>query len=101
MNRLCLSLLLGLAATISLSAAEREIVPLMTGWRFQPGQLTGAERPDFDDSAWESLSLPHNWGWAQAQRGENYLRGPGWYRRELSIRKPKSQRRYFVRFEGA
>src|SRR4029079_17191634 len=50
---------------------------------------------------WQSLSIPHNWGWEQAQRGERYLRGPGWYRRSLDIGVPKAGRRYFARFEAA
>src|SRR5436190_17462568 len=89
------------AAALSLSAAERESVPLLTGWRFQQAEPAGAELPGFDDSGWQSVALPHNWGWMQAQRGENYFRGTGWYRRELNVGKPKSQRRYFLRFEAA
>jgi beta-galactosidase len=102
MNSLRLSLFLAyFAAAISLSAAERESVSLISDWRFLQDSPAGAERPDFNDSAWESVSLPHNWGWKEAQRGENYFRGPGWYRRDLNIGKPKSQRRYFLRFEAA
>jgi beta-galactosidase len=85
----------------SLRAADRTTLPLTTGWRFQSGEAAGAQNPDFNDAGWETVSLPHNWGWAQAQRGENYSRGPGWYRRELNIGPPKSQRRYFLRFEAA
>ncbi len=31
------------------------------GWRFFRGDASGAERPDFDDSAWRTLALPHDW----------------------------------------
>jgi beta-galactosidase len=31
------------------------------GWRFLRGEAEGAERPDFDDSAWRLLDLPHDW----------------------------------------
>ncbi len=30
------------------------------GWRFLRGDAPGAERPDFDDSAWRMLDLPHD-----------------------------------------
>ena len=30
------------------------------GWRFYRGDAPGAERPDFDDSAWRALDLPHS-----------------------------------------
>lgn len=31
------------------------------GWRFHRGDAAGAERPEFDDSAWRVLDLPHDW----------------------------------------
>ncbi len=31
------------------------------GWRFHRGDAAGAERPEFDDSAWRSIDLPHDW----------------------------------------
>jgi beta-galactosidase len=75
---------------------------LVSGWRFNqsdPGAV--AATPDFNDREWTALILPHNWGWEQAQTGQRYLRGPGWYRRMLDIRQPVPGRRYFVHFEAA
>ncbi|MFJ8025437.1 glycoside hydrolase family 2 TIM barrel-domain containing protein [Streptomyces sp. NPDC096311] len=31
------------------------------GWRFHRGDVGGAHRPSFDDSAWRTLDLPHDW----------------------------------------
>jgi beta-galactosidase len=31
------------------------------GWRFHLGDAPGAERPDFDDSTWRALDIPHDW----------------------------------------
>ena len=31
------------------------------GWRFFRGDAPGAERPEFNDSAWRTLALPHDW----------------------------------------
>ena len=31
------------------------------GWRFHRGDAPGAERPEFDDTAWQRLDLPHDW----------------------------------------
>ena len=53
-----------------------------------------------DDSGWQAVSIPHNWGWEKAQQGKDYYRGPGWYRRELDIA-PETGKRYFLRFEAA
>ena len=31
------------------------------GWRFLRADAPGAERPDFNDAAWRTLDLPHDW----------------------------------------
>ena len=31
------------------------------GWRFLRGDVAGAEKPGFDDSAWRKVDLPHDW----------------------------------------
>ena len=55
---------------------------------------------DLSDTNWQTISIPHNWGWEEAQQGKDYYRGPGWYRRELDL-KPQAGKRYFLRFEAA
>ncbi len=90
------------SSALSLYAGSRASTLLNSDWRFQQGDPAGAEQATFDDHAWQTVSLPHNWGWEQAQRGNtNYLRGPGWYRRDLNLGSPQPGRRYFVRFEAA
>jgi beta-galactosidase len=89
-----------LAVGFSFGVAARETTLLNSDWRFKMGDVAGAERSNFSDSDWQKLSIPHSWGWEEAQRGTNYYRGPGWYRRDLNIT-PKSDRRYFIRFEAA
>jgi beta-galactosidase len=78
----------------------RESQLLGADWKFKLGENAGAERADFDASGWETVSLPHNWGWQEAQEGKPYYRGRGWYRRELDIA-PQSGKRFFLRFEAA
>jgi beta-galactosidase len=95
---------LALATAVSLfgnfTAFARQDQILESGWRFKLGEISGGERPDFDDAGWQPVSLPHNWGWEQAQRGEDYYRGPGWYRRTLDVHAEPGIR-YFLRFEAA
>lgn len=31
------------------------------GWRFHRGDVTGAERPAYDDADWRRIDLPHDW----------------------------------------
>ena len=83
-------------------ACARETTLLESGWRFTlgDGNGPGVAQPTFDDRQWQSISIPHCWGWEQAQKGESYYRGPGWYRRELNF-VPRNGKRYFVRFDAA
>jgi beta-galactosidase len=78
----------------------RQDTLLDSDWRFKLGDIRGAEAVDLSDTNWQTVSIPHNWGWEQAQQGKDYYRGPGWYRRELDL-KPQAGRRYFLRFEAA
>lgn len=96
-----LSCLAAACALLAFSATARETTLLDSGWLFKPGDLKGAEQPVLDVHDWQTVTVPHNWGWEQAQRGEKYLRAPGWYRHSLEIPSPKAGRRYFIRFEAA
>src|ERR1039458_4107533 len=39
----------------------RVIQQFTTGWKFLQADAPGAEKPAFDDSAWMSVTLPHDW----------------------------------------
>jgi beta-galactosidase len=64
------------------------------------GQAMSPADANWIDSNWQAISIPHNWGWENAQQGKDFYRGPGWYRRELDIA-PESGKRYFLQFEAA
>ena len=40
-------------------------------WKFMLGDQPGAEDPEFDDSSWKYLSLPHDWMIEQAVHRDN------------------------------
>jgi beta-galactosidase len=89
---------------LATNSFARKNILLESGWHFQQGdsyqQVKNQENTHWNDSDWQSVSLPHNWGWEQAQQGKDYYRGPGWYRRELTVT-PEAGKRYFLRFEAA
>ncbi|HEU6449742.1 MAG TPA: glycoside hydrolase family 2 TIM barrel-domain containing protein [Verrucomicrobiae bacterium] len=85
---------------VSLRAAPRADTNLVDGWSYFHGDISNAAQPDFVETNWQNISLPHCWGWEDAQQGKNYYRGPGWYRRELNVAR-ENGRRYFLRFEAA
>ena len=55
-----------LLSTISILAAlslfaQRSEQSLEKGWKFTKGEVSGAELADFNDSGWESVTVPHDW----------------------------------------
>ncbi|MGA2854942.1 MAG: sugar-binding domain-containing protein, partial [Verrucomicrobiota bacterium] len=95
------------ALALAFHSYARETTLLDSGWHFMQGDPAGvggqAMSPadvNWNDSSWQAVSIPHCWGWENAQQGKDYYRGPGWYRRELDIA-PETGKRYFLRFEAA
>ena len=96
-----------LALIFSFNSFARESTLLDSGWRFMQsdpagvgGQAMSPADANWIDSSWQAVSIPHNWGWENAQQGKDFYRGPGWYRRELHIT-PEPGKRYFLQFEAA
>ena len=62
---LCTSFDLSVFAKDESSEAQSESVKrsmdFNEGWSFQLGDVSGAEKMDFDDGAWRRLTLPHDW----------------------------------------
>src|SRR4051812_41792253 len=80
------------AATAAPPGHGRTETVLGTGWKFHLGDVPGASEPDFDDSSWTTVSLPHTWNAADgADGGGNYRRDIGWYRTRLAV--PAGDRR--------
>jgi beta-galactosidase len=82
--------LAGLIATgrpLRAAGPARAVTDLNANWRFVRRDEPDAQRPTFDDSAWQAVSLPHTWNNLDGQDGgDDYYRGPGWYRRHLDLR---------------
>ena len=43
---------------LSVSAS---VTVIRDGWTFQKGENTSAHEVGFDDSAWEAVTVPHDW----------------------------------------
>jgi beta-galactosidase len=82
--------------------APRLEVDLNADWKFIRQDVANAEQPDFDDSAWQSVTLPHTWNNLDGEDGGNdYYRGPGWYRRHLTLGSQEQGKSLFLRFGAA
>ena len=54
-----------------------------------------------DSAAWETVSIPHNYGYLEAEAGKENFRGPAWYRKMIDIPKDVKGKRIFLKFEAA
>lgn len=77
-------------------------------WRFLKADAPGAEKPNFDDTAWRTLNVPHDWSIKgpydqnnPTRRGGGYLpAGISWYRKQFTLPTDYAQRRIFIDFDG-
>jgi len=77
-------------------------------WKFNLGDINSAESMSFDDSAWRTLNLPHDWSIegqfskdAPAGGNGGYLpTGIGWYRKHLEISKDDLSKIIWIEFDG-
>jgi beta-galactosidase len=111
----CLALGLGGVATGAPASASPELalgqarrLSLDEGWRFLKGEAPGAETPEFDDSGWRTLDLPHDWA-IEGPFDEAYgpsqgalpFYGTGWYRKHFALPVGAEDRLVHVEFDGA
>ncbi len=106
---LCISALLSLlphAAVAQSPAGFGRAHQLSAGWLFALSDDSTALHPDFDDSHWTAVRVPHDWGVTlpmSPDRGscQGYLHGGiGWYRRHITPAELQAASRHYVYFEG-
>ena len=78
-------------------------------WRFTLAAPAGAEAPGFDDSAWTSVQLPHDWSMTlpylspeEGGKGSmGFMQGGlGWYRKTFAVPTAWKGRRVSLEFDG-
>ena len=52
---------LGLLLWIAFDVHAADVRPFDSNWRFLKSDAPGAEAPAFDDAAWRTVNLPHDW----------------------------------------
>lgn len=118
-----LTTIIALLLTLGVSATSRKTC-IDKGWKFHYGAVSGATAPDFDDSSWCTLNLPHDWSVeteAAEAAGDNVgpftknnpggtrlgyqtaqtVGGEGWYRKTFTLSKKDLKGRVELYFEGA
>ncbi|MCE1199266.1 MAG: DUF4982 domain-containing protein [Marinilabiliales bacterium] len=89
------------------TAQGREVILLKEGWRFAKGNFPGAIQPKFDDSGWQTVSLPHDWAIAgptvqdgEGDTGKLPWRGEGWYRLAFNLPATSVGKTIYLLFDG-
>lgn len=82
------------------AAQSRERININRTWKFQLGDIAGAERPDFNDHEWTSTHLPHSFSIPYFMWADVY-HGYGWYRKVIHMDKEWRGKRIGIEFEGS
>ena len=114
---------MALLPAVAAGDASRIVETLNFDWRFHAGDAAGAERPDYDDSAWQVVTVPHDFQisqpWVAPEKGEKADNsdaasnvksrlssrgfkemGIGWYRKTITPDASWKGRRVVLDFEG-
>jgi len=99
-------LLLVLMPVLVFAQPAREKIKLDTGWSFHLGDVDQARNPEFDDSNWRKIQIPHDWS-IEGEFSEKlasctaYLPGGiGWYRKSLEIPASWKGKSITIEFDG-
>jgi beta-galactosidase len=99
---LTVALLRFVTALAAADGCSRPVLSLADDWSFHRGPMPAAERDDYDDRDWSTVSVPHTWNAADGEDGGgNYYRGEGWYRRRFRVEPDWRERRVYLEFDGA
>src|SRR5215469_2977133 len=90
------------------AASARVTTSFDAGWRFLKADAPGAEQPQFDDSAWRTLNVPHDWSIEGPFSQTNKAGGAGaflpsgvrWYRKHFTLPKNSTGKILSIEFDG-
>jgi hypothetical protein len=71
-------------------------------WKFAKTTAAAPSAFDYDDSAWETVAIPHTWNATDAQDGgSNYARTVGWYRKTIAWDPVFADKRVYIEVQAA
>ncbi len=80
----------------------RSVYNFNPGWKLLVGDPDGAARPEYDDSAWHPVTLPHAWNEDSAMKVDNHdmPTGIAWYRKHFKLPEEAVGEKVFLEFQG-
>ena len=103
------AIILTLVAFAQHAKAATADMPFDDGWRFIKGDAADWASPSTDDSAWQSVDLPHDWSIAgpiardnpSGHAGGFFPAGVGWYRKTFDAPADWNGSRVVIEFDGS
>lgn len=85
----------------------REVITLSSDWKFSKGHNENAQLLQFNDSLWQSISIPYDWAISEpivldgdGNTGKLPWKGEGWYRKYIKIPTWYAQKNIYLLFDG-
>lgn len=75
-------------------------------WKFYLGEADSAESQNYNDTSWNSVTLPHDWsvalGYSTDGEAESgfMIGGTGWYRKSFTMDESDQGKRVTINFDG-
>ena len=92
-----------LLLAIGVQAADRQKLFFNADWRLAVGDFPEASKTDFDDMAWQQVTLPYAFNSNEAFRKDikDLTDTVCWYRKTFTLTDVDAQGKVFIEFEGA
>lgn len=91
--------------------AQRETTVLDSNWRFLGSDVPEAVSPDFDDTGWATVQVPHSWNrvgyyfhglaGSNTEQTVNKMQGPAWYRLRFNPAATPAGSKAWLEFDAA
>ena len=93
---------------LAVTPGERRHLLMDYNWKFIQSDVKGAEAPAYNDAAWRTLNLPHDWSIegefkqdAVTKGAGGYLpTGIGWYRKHFTLSSIGKDQQFRIEFDG-
>lgn len=95
-------LAIAILGTVSVRADAPVNLNFNSGWRLHVGDPADSSKPDFNDSQWKSVTLPHAWNEDDAFSKDikDHTSGIAWYRKTFTLPPGSEGKKVFLEFEG-
>lgn len=116
---ICICLLFLVFALKAQNSSPLRSISFDSAWHFTKDSVVNAERPDFNDSKWRIVDLPHDWSiedlpnqtpdqivgpFSKSSIGKAAtgwtVGGTGWYRKNFVVEKAEQNKQISIHFDG-